>query len=236
MPVKIIAKPNPLQKDGSYLPVILRQPSLGLPQILEYMAKDTALEVTDMKATLEHFEEAVRYLLTKGFRLETNLGSYGLVAKGSLASEEAAFDPGNPDSSQSLAVDFRPTKALKEYLNQHSQIERIPYEGPKGALIKSLRNLSSPDTQAFRSGDVLQITGLRLRCRLDHPQGDEGLFFLDQGGQATPAPFLITNTDHQLTTQIPAALQGPYTLEVRNRGYRTSLFTGRYPQAIQIIP
>jgi hypothetical protein len=96
MSLKIIAKPSPLPGSSSYIPVILRQPSLDQDQLLEYMAKDTALEKTDMGATLQRFQEALRFFLAKGFRLETCLGSYGLVARGGLESEDAPFRPRRP--------------------------------------------------------------------------------------------------------------------------------------------
>jgi hypothetical protein len=80
MSVKIYYKPNTLQKDGSFVPSITKQSLITQEDLLAYMAKDTALEVRDMRSTLESFEMALKFFLSMGFRIETPLGSFGLKA------------------------------------------------------------------------------------------------------------------------------------------------------------
>jgi hypothetical protein len=239
MSLKIIAKPSPLPGSSSYIPVILRQPSLDQDQLLEYMAKDTALEKTDMGATLQRFQEALRFFLAKGFRLETCLGSYGLVARGGLESEDAPFRPADPDSAHRLEIQFRPSQELAKSLNSEASIERLAYEGPRGPKITSITNLSQGGRSSFSPGDVLELRGLRLKCGLNTPQEDEGLFWIPreehQGqGKAYRTPVIIQNTEHLMSAQIPPLPGGLYTLEVRSRCAKVQVRKGSWSQSLAI--
>jgi hypothetical protein len=116
MSVKIYYKPNTLQKDGSFVPSITKQSLITQEDLLAYMAKDTALEVRDMRSTLESFEMALKFFLSMGFRIETPLGSFGLKAKGRVETEEEAFRPDLASSGHELALTYRPHAELKVLL------------------------------------------------------------------------------------------------------------------------
>jgi hypothetical protein len=234
MSVKIIYKANTLKKDGSFLPSIAQQSLISQKDLLAYMAKDTALEVRDMRSTLESFEEALKFFLTKGFRIETPLGTFGLRARGTVRSEEDFFRPDEPSSGHDLALLFRPHAELKGYFNQHASIEYPDYPGPTGAKIKRVSNMSAPGAAAYFPGQILEIRGLRMRCDLLHQERDEGLYWIAQDGTEHKAELLIRNTESVIISQVPSLEPGDYRLEVRNRNRHTGLFKELWPETLMI--
>jgi hypothetical protein len=235
MAVKVFHRPNPLLKDGSFLPVIQKQPCLRQEEILQYMAKNTALEVQDMRSTLEQFSEALGFFLAKGFRLETSLGNFGLVAQGTIQEDEASFRPDLPESGHSLGINYRPPRRLMSLLNQKAAVENIPYEGPKGPLIKGLENLTRLGAEDWRPGEVPKIQGLRLLIDLQYPAGDEGLFWISEKGAATKVPLLIQNQEKALIAQVPDLEPGRYTVEIRNRMRRKTLLSGKFRVPLTLL-
>jgi hypothetical protein len=234
MSVKIYYKPNTLQKDGSFVPSITKQSLITQEDLLAYMAKDTALEVRDMRSTLESFEMALKFFLSMGFRIETPLGSFGLKAKGRVETEEEAFRPDLASSGHELALTYRPHAELKSYFGKNAMIEHVAYEGPVGAKMKKISNLNDPDSPSFIPGQIVEIRGLRLGCDLLHENRDEGVFWIAPDGAEHKAELLIRNTELVIQTQVPFLTAGEYHLEIRNRNRKTTLFTNRWEDTLTI--
>jgi hypothetical protein len=219
---------------GAFVPSITKQSLITQEDVLAYMAKDAALEVRDMRSTLESFEMALKFFLSMGFRIETPLGSFGLKAKGRVETEEEAFRPDLASSGHELRLAYRPHAELKSYFGKNAMIEHVPYKGPVGAKKKKITNLNDPGSPSFIPGQILEIRGLRLACDLLHEDRDEGVFWIGPDGTEQKAELLIRNTESVIQIQVPFLSPGEYHLEIRNRNRKTTLFTHRWEDSLTI--
>jgi hypothetical protein len=222
MSVKIYYKPNTLQKDGSFVPSITKQSLITQEDLLAYMAKDTALEVRDMRSTLESFEMALKFFSPWAFASRLPWGH--LVSRPRAVWRQRRKPSGQiwlPAGMSWLA--YRPHAELKSYFAKNAMIEHVPYEGPVGAKMKKITNLNDPDSPSFIPGQILEIRGLRLACDLLHEDRDEGVFWI--GPDGTRAKGGAPDPEHRVGDPDSGAL--PQSWE--STTWRSVTATGRPP-------
>jgi hypothetical protein len=81
------------------------------------MATDTALEPTDMRAGLSRLAEALLFYLTRGERVSTPFGSFGLTARGTYLDGETPRV-----ETRNIGITFRPDREFLDELRRKSHI------------------------------------------------------------------------------------------------------------------
>ena len=74
--------------DGTLKPRIVQADTVNMDSVLDYMATDTALQETDMRATVSRFHQALLFYLRRGEKVATPLGTFQLSARGTYVDGE----------------------------------------------------------------------------------------------------------------------------------------------------
>ena len=74
--------------DGSLKPRVVQADTVDMDSVLDYMATDTALQETDMRATVSRFRQALLFYLARGEKVKTPFGTFQLSARGTYVDGE----------------------------------------------------------------------------------------------------------------------------------------------------
>ena len=78
MALHVTLVPDPLKGEGALRPRVVQTDTVDMDALLHYMATDTALEETDMRAAVSRLSDALVFYLTRGERVKTPLGTFHL--------------------------------------------------------------------------------------------------------------------------------------------------------------
>ncbi len=225
--------------DGMLHPRVVRQHRVGGEALLNFMAKDTALEKADMRATMEQLAGAFLFFLAQGDKLETRLGTFSL---GMLRSRKARSRGGDRMVDASgLHVRFVPARDLISRLREITDIvveEAPPLPAPVVNRVISLEE--DADTNAAKPGEILVQPGRMIALRgagfsLDPKDAETGVFFVDTDDRIGPvyrAAFYSRTGSACIDCRVPELPEGRYQVQVRTRptgrGVRTGAWDGEF--------
>jgi hypothetical protein len=185
-------------------------------RLIDLMAEEgTTLTKTDILAAMNLHQEVLRKLLIDGKTIKTQMGSFYLCASGSMAAEDEAFLPDTAGGNHDIRIHFRPDSAFEEAVRAAVRIVRDEVVDKRSPSIHVVESTMTGKPGTTRPGDVLRLTGLRLKFDPANPM--EGLFLIGEGGsilRCASYPLILPKT---LLACIPADLApGTFSLALRS--------------------
>ena len=154
-----------LKREGSLRPRVVQTDTVDMDTLLHYMATDTALEETDMRAAISRFNEALVFYLTRGEKVTTPIGTFHLGARGTYIDGETPRV-----ETRNLGLNFRPTGTLLTSLRNGT---KIVMEGAAGRKLPSV--ISVINVEAARvpnEGEAGQIIKMQGTCLSFDPEDE----------------------------------------------------------------
>jgi hypothetical protein len=178
-------------------------------QIIErIMQRGTTLTRPDLLAGINAYREEHGYIVEEGNGFNTGLITAGPGILGKFNSVTDSFDRLRHKTHYS--VNFSRTIQEKATKIKMTKVQ-TPNTGPVIAAIRD--SVSGLTDGTLSTGSVLDIAGSRLKLFPDLP--DDGVYFIDAGGNEYKASTLVENKPSRLIVMLPALPSGSYTLEVR---------------------
>ncbi len=211
---------DPMKGGKSLRPRVVQNDTVSMDTVLGYMATDTALEATDMRAAVSRLNEAVLFYLNTGKKVATPLGTFQISARGT-------YLDGEPPrvETRNLGINFRPSPDLLHDLRRSTKIVIEDTADRKLPSIKGVINVEAPDPpDEGRAGQMLKMQGSRLS--FDPADEELGVFLVATDG-----------TDHRMTVytrtgttrvvfKLAKVSVGTYTLEIRTRPTERDVWVG----------
>lgn len=143
---------------------------VSLEGLIECMlARTRILGRPEILCCMELLRSEVTRLVADGNRVQTPLGSFSLMAKGMLESEDARFSPGK--GGHRLRLNFRPDRSIERKLSDMARIETIAPEVDDTRPSITDIEPSEPN-RSPTAGDFIRITGKHLKFNpVDTEQG-----------------------------------------------------------------
>ena len=206
--------------DGSLKPRVVQADTVDMDSVLDYMATDTALQETDMRATVSRFHQALLFYLARGDKVATPLGIFQLSARGTYADGETPrVEPGN------LGINFRPSRGLLNDLRTSTRIVMEDVPDRNLPSITSVTNAEVPDQpNEGRAGQIIKMKGNRLS--FDPADEELGVFLVPTEGTEHRMAVYSRNGTARVDFKLADAPVGTYTLEIRTRPSRKDVWVG----------
>ncbi|MDR1223556.1 MAG: DUF4469 domain-containing protein [Tannerella sp.] len=172
------------------------------------MQRGTTLTRPDLLAGINAYQEEHGYIVEEGNGFNTGLITAGPGILGKFNSVTDSFD--RLCHKTHYSVNF--SRAIQEKV---AKIKMSKVQAPNtGPVIAAIRDgVSGLTDGTLSTGGVLDITGSRLKVYPDLP--DDGVYFIDSGGNEYKASTLVENKPSRLIVMLPSLPSGSYTLEVR---------------------
>ncbi len=211
---------DPLKGGGSLKPRVVQTDTVNMDSLLGYMATDTALEETDMRAAVSRLHEALLFYLSRGEKVATPFGTFHLSARGTYLDGETPRV-----ETRNLGINFRPSPGLLYDLRNSTKIVMEGTSDRKLPSITSVINVEAPDPpNEGKAGHLLKMQGNRLSfdpadeevgvCRVATDGTDHRMAVYSRAGSA--------RVDFKLA-KVPV---GTYTLEIRTRPSQKDVWVG----------
>ena len=206
--------------DGSLKPRVVQADTVSMDSVLDYMATGTALQETDMRATVSMFHQALLFYLRRGEKVATPLGTFQLSARGTYVDgKRPRVEPGN------LGINFRPSRELLNDLRTSTRI--VMRDAPDRNLpsVTSVLNAEVPDqANGGRAGQIIKMKGNRLSF---NPADEElGVFLVATDGTEHRMAVYSRSGTARVDFQLAKAPVGTYTLEIRTRPSHKDVWVG----------
>ena len=199
---------TPAPNDMMAQPVNVR--TYSLPEIVQrIMARNPGLGVSQLNASFEELFAEVCIIVEDGGAVNTPLFNIYPSIAGVFNSATDNFDP----RRHRVKTNVTPGKRLKK-ANEGIKVQKVQTADPVPFILEVRDILSDTANDLLTPGGVIQIQGGRLKLAMDNPAN--GIFLIDEQGQATKLQHIVENKPARLIGMLPASLaQGTYTLEVR---------------------
>jgi hypothetical protein len=178
------------------------------------LAKNPGLGLSQIMAVLKEFTEETCRIIEEGGAINTPLFNSRPGMQGVYHGATDAYDPRRHRIKTNLLPGVRMRKATAAIKTQKVQTaDPVPF------ILEVHDLLSATTNDLLTPGSVVQVRGGRLKLAASP---DNGLFLIDEQGQATKLANIVENKPARLIAMLPIDLQpGAYTLEVRTT-YTTS--------------
>lgn len=207
-------KENTFRKDGGITSKIVARSNTSYEEVISYMSKGAVGSQTDMKATMDHFAEAMVHFLAKGYQVQTPLGTFSLGLRGT-GERKITID--------NLFLRVRPTATVLQDLKTNLQVSVVDTPALLTPVIISLSNAERKGLgETGAAGEMFHITGSRLS--LDDNDPVQGVFLVAQDGSEFRSSLYTRIGSNFIDCKIPNVVPGNYTLEVRNQPGKTLRF------------
>ena len=182
----------------------------------------TTLSKTDILAVFQLEREELATLLSEGCSVRTPLGTAMPRASGTFAALDEPFLPGAKDGDHRLRIDFYIDPAIERQAIAKLRCKRAPAEDCVSPRILAVSSPQSGKDGAASPGDILVLTGLRLK--IDPSDESQGLFLLATGGAPGAerrCSVYPENRPSRLMALLPGDIaSGDYKLVLRSRSRR----------------
>ena len=206
--------------DGSLKPRVVQADIVNMDSVLDYMATGTALEETDMRATVSRFYEALLFYLASGEKVATPFGIFQLSARGThVDGETPRVEAGN------LGVHFRPARGFLNDLRERTRIVMEDVPNKQLPFIRSVINAETPNqSNEGRAGQIIKMKGNRLS--FDPADEELGVFLVASDGTEHRMGVYSRSGTARVDCQLVKVPVGTYTLEIRTRPSHKDVWVG----------
>lgn len=184
--------------------------SFGMSEIVRrIMARNPGLSEAQINAALEEFIREACIIIEDGGAINTPLFNTQPSVAGVFHGAADTFDPRRHRVRTNLSQGTAMRRATASIRTQKVQTaEPAPY------ILEVHDVLSDTVNEQLTPGGVLQIWGGRLKIATENPEN--GVFLIDDAGNAIKMPVVIENKPSRLIVMLPADIPaGSYELEVR---------------------
>ena len=228
MALHVTLVPDSLKGEGALRPRVVQTDTVDMDTLLRYMATDTALEETDMRAAVSRLSEALVFYLTRGERVKTPLGTFHLSARGTYP------DGATPRvETRNLGINFRPSSALLHSLRTST---KIVMEGPLGRQLPSVTTVANVELEGVvnqgKAGQIIKIYGKRLS--FDPHDEELGIFLVAEDGREHRMVVYSHTGSARVDFKLAEVPPGAYTLEVRTRPTNRDVWVGLAPDPFTV--
>ena len=200
---------TPAPNDFSAQTVNVR--SFGLSDIVQrIMGRNPGLSAAQINAALEKFINEVCIIIDDGGAVNTPLFNTQPSISGVFHGATDSYDPRRHRIKTNLSAGTAMRKATAGIKTQKVQaVETSPY------ILEVQDVLSNTANEQITPGGVLQIWGGRLKLATENP--DNGVFLIDDAGNALKLTVIIENKPSRIIAMLPADMPaGTYHVEVRS--------------------
>lgn len=217
-----------LKGEGALRPRVVQTDTVDMDTLLHYMATDTALEETDMRAAISRLNEALVFYLARGEKVTTPFGTFRLSARGTYVDGETPRV-----ETRKLGINFRPTAGMLYSLRNGAKIVMEGISGRQLPSVISVINVeASGTTNEGRAGQIIKMQGNRLSF---DPQDEElGVFLVAEDGTEHRMLVYSRTGTSQIDFKIAKVPVGAYTLEVRTRPTDRDVWVGLAPEPFTV--
>ena len=210
--------------------------SFNMSEIVQrIMGRNPGLSAAQINVALEKFIHEVCLIVEDGGAVNTPLLNTQPSIAGVFHGTVDTFDPRRHRIRTNLTAGTALRRATDGIRTQKVQTAE-----PTPFILEVRDVLSESTNEQITPGGVLQIRGGRLKLGTESPEN--GVFLIDNDGNAVKITVVVENKPARLIVMLPADLQsGTYTLEVRtalnsnsNREGRT-IRTGRFNRELVTV-
>lgn len=231
-----------LKADGSVKPRVHAGNTADTGDLIKLMAKDTALETTDLSAALSQFHHALVFFLAQGQKVVTPIGTFSIGIRGRHPpGEDAQID------LDRTRINFVPKREFRKEVMDRLEIKVVTEPGPRAPSLLTLENADvNAPRGVFHRGDIVQVKGGTLTY--DKLDASQGVFLVPESAGRSRT----TNDDRSLhgevkisvlarsgprsiDFQIPDTTPGNYFVEVRARHGKGAMRVGRWRNVIEVV-
>ena len=220
MALHVTLVPDSLRGEGTLRPRVVQTDTVDMDALLHYMATDTALEETDMRAAVSRLSEALVFYLTRGERVKTPLGTFRLSARGTYPEGDTPRV-----ETRNLGINFRPSTQLLHSLRAGTKIVMEGSMGRKLPAVNSVMNVEAGSAaNQGQAGQIIKMHGTRLSF---DPQDEElGVFLVGEDGTEHRMTVYSRTGSSRVDFKLAEVPAGTYTLEVRTRPTKKDVWVG----------
>ena len=209
-----------LKNDGSLKPRVVQTDTANMDSVLGYMATDTALEETDMRAAVSRFHQALLFYLARGEKVATPFGTFLLSARGTYVDGETPRV-----ETRNLGINFRPSPGLLNDLRTSAKIVVEGTSGRKLPSVTSVINVEAPEQiNEGKAGHLLKIQGNRMS--FDPADEETGVFLVATDGTEHRMTVYSRSGTARVDFKLAKVPVGTYTLEIRTRPTQKDVWVG----------
>jgi len=185
-------------------------------RLVDFMAQGrTTVTRIDILGVIELLAAELRRLLADGKSVKTPMGTFSLLASGSMNSVDDAFLPRDANSGHSVRIHFRPTQSFEQAVLGDLFILRDDQNEEARPSIREVAAGEEEGDGNIRSGRVVQVKGRKLA--FDPKDPAQGLFFIDTEGRELRSPFYPLILPSSVLGSVPSELPaGSYALAIRS--------------------
>ena len=224
---------TPAPNDFSAQTVNVR--SFALSDIVQrIMGRNPGLSAAQINVALEKFIHEVSLIIEDGGAINTPLFNTQPSIAGVFHGATDTYDPRRHRIRTNLSAGTalrRATDGIK--------VQKVQPAEPAPFVLEVYDVLSDSINEQLTPGGVLQIRGGRLKMVTEKP--DNGVFLIDEAGNATKLPVVIENKPSRLIAMLPADIPaGTYAVEVRSSFVNSAkesrnLKTGRFNRELATV-
>ena len=217
MAFRISVLPNHLP--GRLNPFLVRATKVEFVEydrLVDLMAQGrTTVTRFDILGVIELFAAELRRLLSDGKSVKTPMGTFSLLASGSMSSVDEAFLPRDANSGHNVRIHFRPTQSFEQAVLGDLSILRDDRSEEARPSIRAVSAGEEEGDGNIRSGRIVQVKGRKLA--FDPKDPAQGIFFIDAEGREWRSPFYPLILPSSVLGSVPSELAaGSYALAVRS--------------------
>ena len=173
------------------------------------LARNTGLTQAQLKSSFDEIVKEICLIIEDDGAINSSLFKAYPSMAGVYHGSADVFDPKRHRVKMNLTAGAAIRKAVENIKLQKSQTADIlPF------ITELTDVMSETVNDQITPGGVIEIRGGRLKLATENP--DNGVFLIDEAGQAVKLPKVMENKPARLIAIMPADIpQGTYTLEVR---------------------
>lgn len=206
----------------------INTPVFGLEDIITMAtAEGKTMTEEEMRSAYSSMEKAMVEIISKGGNVQLSIFNTSFSISGVFNDDEENFTAGKHTLNLNMNAGERLVAAA-----QRNRLKRVKASAYSPTPTKLEDVASGTVNEVVSPGNTACLKGESLK--INPEQSDEGIFFVNDKGQATPVTQIARNMPGELVFLIPPRLaKGAYHLEVRNRSYQ-ELAVGRLKVALAV--
>lgn len=232
MALKYALYKNLLTPELTYAARIQELQTKSIEEVVTQLTREgSILKETECNAVLTAFFEQLAKNIKEGIGFQSPYISISPSVRGVFKDEEDRFTEDVHEKTINIS-----TGVFLRRITEEIKLEKVkPSVSPQPVLIGLIDIVSDTTNEKLSKGGVIEIKGERLK--IDEAAADEGIFLLNKANaNEVKISRIHQNLPGTLQCVIPASvINGTYTVEVRNRLYRTvELRKGQLPFDITV--
>ncbi len=224
MALQVALQNNTFDGGRTLRPRVVHRRVVEYPELLQFMAMDTALSETDMRAVMARFEAMLIYFAADGMRVRTPFGSFAVHVKGMHRAGRR-----EPEISADRAfLKFLPSRSIQEKIRRQLHIDTQPTVHRGAPAVYGVTDLEAKqELHVVTAGHIVGVTGMNLT--FNAAGADEGVWFAPPetatGSFTIPKTavraelYTRTGSNHVHCRVPPSLFPGRYRILVSSRRY-----------------